>query len=272
MRTTIRDDFDLDKIADSGQAFRIRKFDDGGFRFICGDRILYIRNAGKKEYALSCSERDWQDFWSPYFDLGRNYRKIRQKEQGKNAFADQSMKYGRGIRVLNQQPWETLLTFLISQRKNIPAIKGAVEALSAAYGHPVVTEYETLCSFPTSEELAGASEADLRSCGLGYRAPYILDAEQRVLKGDLNLKNLASLNDEDLLKQLQAVRGVGIKVSNCVALFAYGRGKCVPVDVWINRAIEEDCKGCSPFSLYGEDAGIIQQYIFFYERSHKNRK
>ncbi len=270
MKTTIRDDFDLDKIAQSGQCFRTRRFDDGGYRFQSGDQVLYIRSAGKNEYDLSCSEAEWQDFWFSYFDLGKNYRKIRQKERGKNAFADEAMKYGRGIRVLKQQPWETLLTFIISQRKNIPAIRGAVEALSAACGHPVESEYESLRSFPTPAELAAVSEADLRNLGLGYRAPYVLDAVQRVSEGSLDLTGLSALTDEDLLAELQTVRGVGKKVANCVALFAYGRYACVPVDVWINRAIEEDCKGCSPFSLYGDNAGIIQQYIFFYERSQKN--
>ncbi len=266
----IKDDFDLDKIAASGQCFRTRRFADGGYRFICQDQILYIRPAGQDRFAVSCSEADWQHVWTAYFDLEQNYRKIRQKEQGKNEFVDAAMDFGRGIRVLRQEPWETLLTFLISQRKNIPAISKAVEALSSGYGPVITTTYETLHAFPSPAALAGVTEENLRDCGLGYRAPYVLDAVRRVLSGDLDLKVLASLSDEELLAQLKSVRGVGKKVAGCVALFAYGRMDCVPVDVWISRAIEEDCKGTSPFSLYPGDAGIIQQYIFYYERSEKS--
>ncbi len=268
----ITDDFDLDKISASGQCFRTRRFTDGGYRFISTDRVLYIRNTGKNEYAVSCGGSDWQDVWYPYFDLARNYGRIRQKERGKNAFADQAMACGKGIRILRQDPWETLLTFLLSQRKNIPAIAKAVEALCAAWGHPVATEYETLYSFPAPAEMAGVTETALRGCGLGYRAPYVLDAVERVSEGSLDLTALASLSDGELLTQLKSIRGVGKKVSNCVALFAYGRMDCVPVDVWISRAIEEDCGGNSPFSLYPGDAGIVQQYIFFYERSGKDRQ
>ncbi len=269
MITEIRDDFDLEKIAASGQCFRVRRYDDGGFRFFFGDHALYIRRTGKTSYAISCSQPEWETIWFPYFDLERNYREIRQKEQGKNAFFDAAMNFSKGIRVLRQTPWETLVTFLISQRKNIPAISRAVEEVAASYGHTVVTAYETLHAFPSPAELAGASEADFRSLGLGYRAPYVLDAVRQVNEGTLDLAGIAALDDEALLKKLQGVRGVGIKVASCVALFAYGRTGCVPVDVWISRAIEEDCGGCSPFSLYGEDAGILQQYVFFYERSKK---
>ncbi len=271
MQTEIRDDFDLHKIAASGQCFRVRESQGGRFRFISGRRVLYLQKTGKMTYDLSCSEEEWQTFWSGYFDLNRNYKEIRRQEQGKNAFADAAMDFGAGIRILHQDPWETLITFLISQRKNIPAIQKAVEGLCQAYGRPITTAYETLYCFPTPQELSVADEADLRALRLGYRAPYVLDAIQQVESRTLDLTNIASLSSQKLLKQLQTVRGVGIKVANCVALFAYGRCDCVPVDVWINRAIEEDCHGCSPFPQYQENAGIVQQYIFYYERESKTK-
>jgi len=118
----------------------------------------------------------------------------------------------------------------------------------------------------TPEEMKEATAEELAACGLGYRVKYILDAIQKVNSGELNLQAIAELPDNLLLEKLQAVMGVGIKVANCIALFAYGRTACVPVDVWIFRAIEKECRGISPFSLYGENAGIIQQYIFYYER------
>ncbi len=266
MFVEIKDDFDPEKIDLSGQCFRVRSFDDGGYRFISGEHVVYVREAGEGLFDVSCSEKEWQDIWYPYFDLGRNYRELRSKAQGKNGFIDDAMAFSQGIRVLRQDPWEMLVTFIISQRKNIPAISKAVEAVCLSYGHPVETEYETIYSFPTPAELSRATEEELKNCSLGYRTSYVADAAYRVSEGLLDLESLYALDDENLLSELMTVRGVGIKVANCVALFAYSRMSCVPVDVWIARAIEEDCHGDSPFDLFGDDAGIIQQYVYFYER------
>ncbi|MCC8141439.1 MAG: DNA-3-methyladenine glycosylase 2 family protein [Lachnospiraceae bacterium] len=265
----IKDDFNPEKIYLSGQCFRVRKYDDGGYRFLNGERAVYLRKAGKDTFALSCGEKEWQEIWLPYFDLKRDYRSIRQTERGKDDFADRAMEFGRGIRILRQDPWEMLITFLISQRKNIPAIARSIEQLAAAFGHPITTEYESIQSFPAPKELARACEEELRQCGLGYRTPYILDATKRVLGGELDLSKLSSCSDEELLEQLKTVHGVGVKVADCIALFAYGRLSCAPVDVWIERAIEEEWHGQSLFDIYGDDAGIIQQYIYYYERNGK---
>ncbi len=271
MQIIIDDDFDMEKIAQSGQCFRVRHMDDSSWRFITGDNVVYIRDEGDHQFSVSCGKKDWEDIWFPYFDLGRNYSGIYVSEREKNGFTRKAMDYSRGLRVLRQDPWETLITFIISQRKNIPAISSAVETLAARYGHRIETGRETLCSFPSPEELSNADEAALRECSLGYRAPYIADAVRRVADGESDLDAISSLNDEDLLTELQKIRGVGKKVANCVALFAYSRTGCVPVDVWISRAINEDCNGESPFPEFGENAGIIQQYVFYYERNGKTQ-
>lgn len=157
-----------------------------------------------------------------------------------------------------------LVTFIISQRKNIPAISKSVDHIAERYGRPIVTEFETVHAFPTPEELSAASEEDLRGCSLGYRAPYVADAVRLVLSGELDLEAVAKLGDEELFEELKKVHGVGKKVANCICLFAYGRTGLVPVDVWIARAIEQECEGVDPFAAFGDDAGIIQQYVFFY--------
>ena len=164
-----------------------------------------------------------------------------------------------------------LLTFILSQRKSIPAIASGVEALAARWGAPLRTEREALFTFPTPEALASATEEELRACALGYRAPYILDAVGQVGGGALDLAALGQLEDEALFRALQAVRGVGKKVAECVCLFGYGRLRRVPVDVWIDRAIREKCGGCEPFSLYEADAGVIQQYVFYAMRREQGR-
>lgn len=274
MQVTIKDDFDLEKIIDSGQCFRGKCLEDGSYRFISGDSVIYLRPKDREAgvYTVSCDQESWETIWFPFFDLERCYSEIAVLESGKHEFVDQAIAHGRGVRLLRQDPWEMLLTFIISQRKSIPAIIKSVEALSEKYGHDIVTEQERLKAFPSPEEMKEATAEELAACGLGYRVKYILDAIQKVNSGELNLKAIAKLPDDVLLEKLQAVMGVGIKVANCIALFAYGRTACVPVDVWIFRAIEKECGGISPFSLYGENAGIIQQYIFYYERGVIGRK
>ena len=165
-----------------------------------------------------------------------------------------------------------LVTFIISQRKSIPAIAGAVEKLSERWGEPLKTPRETVFSFPTPERLRGVTEEELRACSLGYRAPYILDAVRRVTAGELDLGGLRKADDEARLRQLMTVCGVGKKVAACVALFGYDRQALAPVDVWIRRAMEEQWGGRDPFGDYGEAAGLMQQYVFFYIRSRGRRK
>lgn len=263
----IRDDFDLEKITSCGQCFRVRKFDDGTYRFVTGSHILYIRRMGKDRYLVSCSLKEWHEIWKTYFDLTRNYAGLRKSVGGKNDFIQKSMEYGRGLRVLLQDPWEMLITFIISQRKNIPAISKSVETLAQKYGSPVSTVRETVCLFPTPEELSNVSIEELSKCQLGYRAAYVRDAVDKVQSGVLDLKAIAELEDEKLFQGLLQIHGVGKKVANCVCLFGYGRSARVPVDVWISRVIQEECKGQNPFPEFGKDAGIMQQYAFYYEKN-----
>lgn len=266
MLVEIQDDFDLQKIALSGQCFRVRQFDDGTYRFVTGDSYIYIKNMGNHLFSVSSDADEWNHIWRKYFDFDRCYREIFDKEYNKHPFVNTAMEFGRGLRILRQEPWEMLITFIISQRKSIPAIATAVETLATQYGHCISTDLEMLKTFPTPHELKMVSKEDLEKCKLGYRAPYVFDAIQKVLSGTLDLQYLNKKDDEYILKSLQQIYGVGKKVANCVSLFAYGRISCVPIDIWISRAIENECKGISPFHLFDENAGIIQQYIFYYKK------
>ncbi len=271
MEVSINDDFSPEKIMESGQCFRVRRFPDGTFRFLTGGQVLYLRALGESRYAASCAPEEWASVWSPYFDLERDYASLRRRLSGRHVFVDEAMETGAGLRILRQDPWETLLTFILSQRKSIPAIAAGVEALAARWGSPLRTERESLFAFPRPEQLTAATEEELRACALGYRAPYVLDAVRRVSGGLLDLTALGQMEDEELFQALQSVRGVGKKVAECVCLFGYGRLRRVPVDVWIDRAIREKCGGCEPFSRYGADAGVMQQYVFYAMRREKGR-
>ncbi len=309
MIVKVFDDFDMKKIQVSGQCFRVKELEDGTFRFITGKHVVYIRkisgtnednategktgivpkingNAGDAgnisvnngtlpgcELEVSCSKEEWKNIWTPFFDLDRNYARIAETEYGKHHFADGAILFGRGLRILKQDKWEMLITFIISQRKSIPAISSAVEALCRKFGDEIDTNgtENELYAFPEPDQMVNASADDFKDCGLGYRAPYVRDAVEKVCSGELDLEGIDSLDDEALFDKLMTVHGVGKKVANCVLLFGYARTARVPIDVWIQRAIEEDCDGVNPFPLYGENGGIIQQYIFFYQKNAPKR-
>ena len=269
MTVQITDDFDLKKIADSGQCFRIKAFPDGTYRFITGNQVLYIRKIEPKLYDINCSEEIWNSVWYPYFDLDRSYSEIRKRIGPRDRYMLAAAENGRGIRILRQDPWEMLITFIISQQKTIPAIKAAVETLSAAYGSLIANSMEELYCFPTPGQLSYATEEILREYKLGYRAPYIMDAIKQVQEKKIDLYGLASRSDRKLFETLKQVAGVGDKVSNCICLFAYGRTRLAPVDTWIKKAIDQKYKGKNPFPKYKDGAGIMQQYIFYYAQTHK---
>lgn len=269
MNVIIRDDFDLGKIVASGQCFRAKEIRKGLFRFITGEDVLYIRKVNVCEYDINCDFSQWNRVWVPFFSLDMDYQSIRQSAYGKNRFIDRAIDAGTGLRLLRQEPWEMLISFIISQRKSIPAICKSVDTLAEQYGSTITTEYEQIKSFPSAHQLSVASNEDLNRCGLGYRTPYIMDAVNKVVSGDIQLESLKTLSDDRLLQQLMQIRGVGKKVANCVSLFGYGRTNAVPIDVWIQRAIDNECSGENPFEKYGSVAGIMQQYVFYYEKSHQ---
>ena len=280
MQIKITDDFDLDKIIESGQCFRPRKIQDR-YRFITQNHVLYIRQI-EDEYEISCSAEDWNQIWMPYFDLETNYSSLRYKiNRKKNQFINDAVEFGKGIRILRQDPLETLISFIISQRKSIPAIRSSVEKICDRFGTEIETEFESSVHlFPTIDQLSQATEEDLKSMALGYRVPYIIDAIQKLTreiedeseKTDLekifpiDLEKLNDFSNEKLLETLQRIHGVGKKIANCVALYSYHRLNCVPIDVWIERAMLEDLEGMNLKRAFGDFSGLVQQYVYFYKR------
>ena len=262
----IQDDFDLDKIIESGQCFRPQKLSDGRYRFLSGGALLYLTPLGAGQYDAAWYGSD-REYWADYFDLGRNYAALRCSLAGQSSYLDKSLDFGQGIRILHQDPWEMLITFLISQRKSIPAIRTAVEHLARCCGEPLSAEGDEVFLFPTPQQLCGLSEAQLMGCGLGYRTRYIQNAAAQASSGILDLGALAALPDDALFSRLLELDGVGKKVANCVCLFGYGRTAMAPIDVWIQRLIDEEFGGRDPFPSYDQQAGIVQQYLFYYKRS-----
>ena len=269
MEIRISDDFDLKKIVDSGQCFRPKEIEPDTFRFITGENILHIKNCGNGIFNVDCDEKIWRDVWKNYFDIDTNYANIRRDVEN---FANgkpyekillNATNFGNGIRILRQEPFEMLISFIISQRKNIPSIRSSVERICQRFGRRVGDVY----LFPRVEEISGASINDLTGLGLAYRKDYIKDALEKVSSKNIDLHALKNFSDNELVEKLKTIRGVGDKVANCVALFAYHRVDRAPVDVWIKRAIDEDFSGENIFDLFGNNAGILQQYVFYHKRS-----
>lgn len=263
---TIRDDFDLDKILESGQCFRPEKLADGRYRFLSGNALLFLTPLGGRQYDAAWYGAGW-DFWAGYFDLGRDYAALRRSLQGQSPYLDKALQFGSGIRILRQDAWEMLVTFIISQRKSIPAIRTAVERLARCCGQPLLAEGDEVHFFPTAAQVAALSEEQLAGCGLGYRTPYLQHAAAQAACGALDLDALADLPDDALFARLLTLDGVGRKVANCVCLFGYGRTAMAPIDVWVQRLIDDEFGGIDPFPAYGQQAGIVQQYLFYYKRS-----
>jgi len=262
------EDFNIEKIADSGQCFRLNKEGDYWLG-IAKDKFVKIYDKQDGSYALDCTKKDFK-FWENYFDLKTDYSEYRHKIPKKDKYLSSAAEFGKGIRILRQDPWEMLITFIISQRKNIPAIKSSVEAISSLYGSQIADcEDGPIYAFPTVAQLAKAKESELKNCSLGYRVPYIISASQMVDSGKLDLKKIEKLSDEELLESLMTVKGVGIKVANCVSLFAYHRIDAFPIAVWIARVLEEEYNNDFPYKLYKGFGGVIQQYMFYYARSRK---
>ncbi len=269
LKITVDDDLDLEKIIDSGQCFRPSKTGDGTFMFVTGEHRVTVTDetlrAGKKDtegstkLSVSCTRKEWDEVWHHYFDLDTDYRSIRQSIPEDDIYLKEAASAGAGIRILRQDKFEMLISFIISQRKSIPAIRNCVEKIVALYGRDGF--------FPKSEDMLGATDEELSSCGIGYRIPYVRAAAERVATGGIDLEKLGDLSGDELFDVLKSFAGVGDKVANCVALFAYHRTERAPVDTWIAKVIEKQYNGIDPFPRYGKYAGIMQQYMFFHAKS-----
>ena len=216
-----------------------------------------------------------------YFDLKTDYDVIKKELSKIDDFLKQSVEYGKGIRILKQDLWETIISFIISANNNIPRIKGIIERMSRKYGKKIVFEGKEYFSFPSMNELEIASVQDLRDLGLGFRDKRVYDTTQMFIQNKISLKELEEEKDTSKLRdKLMTLPGVGGKVADCIMLFSLRRFDVFPVDVWVRRVMnelylkQEDESKVSKELLqkmakekYGEIAGLAQQYLFYQRRS-----
>mgnify|MGYP000408311642 FL=1 len=264
---------DMRKIADSGQVFRFNKTDDGSYDLIANNKHLRIQklidNKDINTYELDCSEEDYNKIWKDYFDIDTDYSIYTDDLDENDVYLQKACEYSKGIRILRQDKWEMLVSFIISQRKSIPAIKSSIEKMAVNLGEEID---DRIYAFPKPQEILSADDTVLETCGLGYRLPYIRAAARDVIENGVDLYDSDNLSDEELLEKLKEFKGVGVKVANCVLLFGYHRIGAFPIDVWVEKILNNHYDGTFPMERYKGYAGVLQQYMFFYEREKSNVK
>ena len=263
-----KDDLSLKKIADSGQCFRWKELEDGAFFVPYTDRSLIIKELGGGEYELDCSEEEYEHIWAHYLDMHTDYRRIwALADRESDPFMYEAAQSQCGIRILRQDPFEALISFIISQNRNIPAIKNSIELICGRAGKlRIDSRGNTYHSFPDAQALHDMSDGALRECRLGYRFDYIKTTAALVASGEFDLKELAVLDDEECLKKLESLYGVGRKVASCMLLYGLHRMDAFPVDVWVKRILADKYPGGFPFETYTPYCGLFQQYMFAYYR------
>ena len=255
-------DFDLKATFTCGQAFRWRPLPEGGWRGVALGKACEIAQWQGGVVLWGSSMEEFQRLWRPYFDLDRDYAAIRAQLARDPVFA-RAAAYAPGIRVLRQEPWEALCSFIVSQNNHIPRIQWILDQLCRQFGRPLGGD---CFAFPAPQALAGRTEAELAGLRAGYRARYLLDAAQKVAGGQVDLDLAARLPLPEARAELMRILGVGRKVADCALLYGCGRLECFPADVWVKRALSQLFPRGLPewIAPYG---GIAQQYLFHYVRT-----
>ena len=256
------ENFDPFVSVECGQCFRFNQLNENEYELFAQDRRLNIKNKNGNWLFSDIDENEFTEKFLPYFDLERDYSAIIE------SFSfDENIKkaayYGNGIRIFRQDPWETLISFIISQNNNIPRIKKIIESLCRLLGE----EKNGFYRFPTAERIFEAGIEGLAPIKSGFRAKYIIDAASKIVSGEISLEAIKEMDYENALNELKKIKGVGDKVANCVLLFGFGFFEAFPIDVWVKRVITKYYGEAFDVKRLGKHAGIAQQYLFYYERT-----
>lgn len=275
-------DFEPKHIFECGQAFRWTVEDDNSYTAVAYNRVINVKKEDDKLIFSNTNREEFLDIWYKYFDLGRDYGKIK-KTLSQDPILKDASSYGHGIRILNQEPFETIISFIISANNQIPRIKRSIELIAENYGeridttcHPEPSEGSYFYSFPRAKELSKVNVEELKAVSrVGFRAERIIKTAQIIDNGDIDLDSIYKLDRAAGKELLMTLPGVGPKVSDCILLFAYDKEDAFPVDVWVKRVMEhfylkKDTNikyiGQEGARLFGNLAGYAQQYLFYYAR------
>ena len=274
--------FDLKDICDCGQCFRWNKEENGSYTGIWKENVVNIKKEGQDfVFTGICKNNNLEEEIQKYFDLDRDYEQIKKELSKKDEYMKTSIAYGKGIRILNQDLWETIISFIISANNNIPRIKGIIERLSKAYGDKIEWNGKEYYTFPTPRELKDVTVEEYRKLGLGFRDIRLYETTKMILEGKVDLKKLEqNPNTMEVRDELLSLSGVGPKVADCILLFSdLKRLEVFPIDVWVRRVMNdlyirnEDETKVSKKQIekiaknkFGNLAGLAQQYLFYWRR------
>lgn len=267
----VTDNLSIQQISESGQCFRLNQIAEERYALVAFGQYLEIEQRGG-ELLLSCTQEEYETLWRQYFDMESDYGVYRNAVPGEDVYLSRAVAFGSGIRILRQDVWEMLISFIISQQNHIKRIRKCIEMLCQRYGERVTLENAGLAgsnavyyTFPTVQALAQASEEELRACNLGYRSRYIVGTASSVLNGEVNLDALKSMEYSQAKAELLKLSGVGGKVADCICLFGLHHMDAFPVDTHIRKAVDAHYPAGFPFEKYRGYAGVMQQYIFYYD-------
>ena len=275
------DEFNPVHIFECGQCFRWDRNIDGSYTGVFGNCVANVKKEDDNIVIRGIADGSLEEKVNNYFDLDRDYKKIKLELSKIDDHLKESIQYGEGSRLLNQDLWETIISFIISANNNIPRIKGIIKRISEKYGNEIIWNGEKYYTFPTTEELSKASIEDLRKLGLGFRDVRVYETTKIILEKKLDLEELH--NEKDSMKvreKLLLLSGVGPKVADCILLFStLKRLEVFPIDVWVRRVMNElyikneDENKVSKKLIeklakekYGNLAGLAQQYLFYWKR------
>ncbi|MGL4992478.1 MAG: DNA-3-methyladenine glycosylase family protein [Sarcina sp.] len=286
--------FDLKQTLECGQCFRWEKVKENNYIGIAYERVIEVEQKDDNIIFYNTCREDFDNIWKNYFDLNRDYNKVK-KELSKDKILKKAMEFGYGIRVLNQEPFELVISFIISARNSIPVITSTIKHFAKLWGREIEYKGNIYYTFPTAEKFSKLTEEEVKAEGGSFRSKYIVDTSKKIYKCRLineenlnidkekeflekyDLKYIMSKNDNECHQMLQNYSGVGAKVADCIMLFSMGKTSAFPVDVWVKRAMMY-FYGVQDVSLpkirlfarekFGDLSGFAQQYLFYYTRVH----
>ena len=273
--------FEPKHIFECGQCFRWDEEQDGSYTGIVKNNVINVKKVDNSIIFLSYGADKLEQLAIDYFDLSRDYEEIKSTLSKIDIYLENSIKYGSGIRILNQDLWETIISFIISANNNIPRIKGIINRISQKYGNKIEWKGKEYYTFPTVENLAKASVEDLRALGLGFRDVRVYETTHKVLNKEVDLNKMHEEKDTQKVRDtLLTLSGVGPKVADCILLFStLKRFDVFPIDVWVRRVMNElyikneDETKVNKREIeklakekYGDLEGLAQQYLFYWKR------
>lgn len=271
--------YNLAKTLDCGQCFRWERVTDNEWLGVAFERLISIKQIDNELIIYNSTAEDFANIWCHYFALDEDYEAIDREllENCQNPTFVKALNEGKGIRILHQDSWEAVCSFIISQNNNIPRIKKIIDALSFAIGKQIdATNMENhgacgreFYSFPSADAILNAGEDFIFSLKTGFRAKYIIDAAQKWCDSTVNEEELKKIETlDDAIAYLCRVKGIGLKVASCALLFGFERYDPFPIDVWMKRVLDKYFEKDFDSKTFGRYAGVAQQYLFDYERNN----